>query len=509
MTRDRPPQLSASAYFHSLSDETATAFTSGPLKSVQRTRNVPPVSPAGPQHSAQTGDAGFAQEAAHQTRKAREIALLQRCLREPLVLPPLGGVADVLAQKLRIASAMRAEGSLDSWAITETARPEVREWRRGAFRLSFGYQRADLEVHGPPVYPSLEAAHHGLAEETLYTGSGMSAITTLVIALLEVHPGITVLGIDAGYGETRELLERFRHRIRIAPLAAAPGPRIAGEGARIVWLDSAVPAGFDAAIRSAPGQLDLAVVDTTCFWRGSSRIRRVLRWARERDVPLAIVRSHAKLDCLGIEYGRMGSLVISWRRHATQAWLRDLVKEARNAVRLIGCAAVPAHFPPFTGDDDYLPCSAGRTASIIRATRRLARQLDASGLRGSVARFQHGLYITLAPRGDLRIRDVKRAADGLCKALACAGLPVRHAGSFGFDFVAIEWFPDPVTGRNVIRIAPGDLPPRVIDAVGDGVVRWFEGQRAGVRAKSRTPATARSRRTSAAIVATAAGKPAR
>lgn len=508
MTRERSLQLSARAYFHPLSEETGAASVPDPLKSLQRTRDIRPASPERPKHSSQTGDAAFAPDVAHEARKAREIALLQRCLRDPLALPPLGSVADVLVQKLRIASAMRAESSLESWAITETARPEVHEWRRGAFRLSFGYQRADLEVHGPPVYPSLDTGRHGLAEETLYTVSGMSAITTLVIALLEVHPAITVLGIDAGYGETRELLERFQHRIQIAPPDAARGSRIAGAGARILWLDSAVPAGFDPAIRTAPGQFDLAVVDTTCFWRDSSRIRRVLRWARERDLPVALVRSHAKLDCLGIEYGRMGSLVISWQR-ANHEWMRDLVKEARNAVRLIGCAAVPAHFPPFTGDDDYLPCSAGRTASIIRATRRLARRLDASALRGSVARFQHGLYVTLSPRGDLRIRDVKRAAEGLCKALASAGLPVRHAGSFGFDFVAIEWFPDPVTRRNVIRIAPGDLPPRVIDAVSDGIVRWFECQRAGAKAKPRTTATARSRKTDAATLAAATGKASR
>ncbi len=453
-----------------------------------------------------TVNGAFASDTRHEARKAREIALLQSCLHEPLMLPRPSGVADVLAQKLRIASALRAERSLESWAITETARPEVREWHCGAFRLSFGYQRADLEVHGPPIYPSLASGRHSPAEETLYTASGMSAIATLVTALLEVHPSITVFGINAGYGETRELLERFRSRIRVAPVDLARGPRTADAVARILWLDSAVPADFDVALRSAPQQCDLVVVDTTCFWRGSSRIRRLLRSARERNVPLALVRSHAKLDCLGIEYGRMGSLVLAWPRRSGYAWMHELVREARNSLRLLGCAAVPAHFPPFTGDDDYAACSAGRTASIIRATRRLARRLEASALHGSVGRFQHGLYVTLAPRGELRVRDVKRAVDGLCEALAASGLPVRHAGSFGFDFVAIEWFPDPATGRNVIRIAPGDLPFSAVDAIGEGVVRWFESQRAGVTAKPRTPGARRPRKTDAATGALATTK---
>jgi hypothetical protein len=433
-----------------------------------------------PTSSGTPGDAAGGAEARHAARKAREIALLQRSLREPLALAPPRDTAAVLGQKLRIAAALRAERSLDSWAITETARPAVHEWQCGAFRLGFGYQRADLEVSGPSIYPGLEAGRHGFAEETLYTVSGMSAIAALVSALLAARPSLAVLAARGGYGETSELLAQFAPRVRISLLdrAGAAGPP--GECARILWLDSAVPAGFDAALRRAPHRCDLVVVDTTCFARASSRIRRVLRFARERDLPLALVRSHAKLDSLGIEYGRMGSVVLAWRRRGGHAWMRDLVREARKSVRLLGCAAVPAHFPPFTGDEDYAPLCAERTASIVRATRRLARRLEASVLRGSLTRYAHGLYLTLAPRGVLRVRDVKRAVDGLCEALAGAGLPARHAGSFGFDFVAVEWFPDPISRRNVIRIAPGDLPAGVIDAVGDGVVRWFEAQRAGM-----------------------------
>jgi hypothetical protein len=116
---------------------------------------------------------------------------------------------------------------------------------------------------------------------------------------------------------------------------------------------------------------------------------------------------------------------------------------------------------------------------MIRNTRRLGRQLRATPLGPGVVVYPHGLYLTIGSSTELRIRDVKRAAGALCTSLMAAGLPARHAGSFGFDFVAIEWFCDPRTRRNVIRVAPGDGPPAMIDALSDSIVDWFSRQTAG------------------------------
>ena len=408
-------------------------------------------------------------------RKREEIALLDACLDEPLAQPEPRSVQDAIEQKLKLAAALRANTSLHSWAITETARPDAAQWQTGAYRLCFGYQRADLDVDGPPIYPALEAHAKGCAVETLYTTSGMSAIAVLVHALVHVHGHLDLHAHRGGYGETRELLERFRERVRFAPLTRRRNLPPAA-GARIVFLDS-VAGGLPHLDDPLPRDTAMIVCDTTCWWQESGRVARVVRWARRHDVPLALIRSHAKLDGLGIEYGRLGSIVFSWRR--TGATLRDLVHAARDTVRLIGAAPIPAHLPPFTGTDEYRRISARRTAAIITATRRLRDALRDTAVAPGLCTYAHGIYLTIAPGAALRIKDVKRVVDALCEALIAQGLPVGHAGSFGFDFVALEWFPDPSTRRNVIRIAPGDLPASVMLRVAEGIVRWFALQTAG------------------------------
>jgi hypothetical protein len=240
---------------------------------------------------------------------------------------------------------------------------------------------------------------------------------------------------------------------------------------------SALAAAFEAPLRCARPHLDLIIFDTTCFSSGSGRIRRVLSWARRCEIPIVLVRSHTKLDSLGLEYGRLGSALFVCDRSlaaAKQEWLKDLAREMRDAVRLFGGAALPAHFPPCVGTTAYRVLADKRSAAILRNSRRMARYF-ASALPGSAGElhFVHGLYVTLAPKRLLDEKQTKQMAADLCDDLTKAGLPLRHAGSFGFDFGAAEWFRDAVRNRYMVRIAVPDLPTPLWDQVTRAVVQWW------------------------------------
>ena len=410
-------------------------------------------------------------------RKFREISLLNSCLASPLDLQRPASAGMAIEQKFRLAAAIKAERSLQNWSFTETARSLTQRAKSGAFEFGYGYQRADLHILGPPIYRALCSPITNVVQQTMYTGSGMSAMAALLTALLRLRDSAEVLIPQGCYSETRELIESFGGLFRILPLEAWRRLRRSTKGVtRIALLDSSVRSGFFGFLGAPIHDIDLVIFDTTCFWRSSARIERVVNWALHSKLPLALVRSHAKLDCLGIEYGRLGSVVVASPQQGILSgrpeWIIDLSRQTSDSVRLFGFAPIPASFPPFTGTRQFERCSVLRIAAIIRNNRRMAGLLSAElGGTRVVSAFQHGLYLTLMPSRDLSIQRARGLAAALCDELISSALPVSHSGSFGFDFVAIEWFADSSSRRNVIRVAASDLPSSLIDQVAEGIAR--------------------------------------
>lgn len=413
---------------------------------------------------------------AYLERKHEELRLLNDCLRSRLNLVRPRSVDDVVRSKFQITAALRAEHELRGWKATETAWSQTADPASGPFEFSYDYQRADLTVRGPSFY-ELDVGSAGTA---IYTASGMAAISAVLLASAQIVGKADILVLPGSYGETLELVRGFIPQLRIETLKLPLDEAFAaGSTPRILLLDSCSLAGaFEAALRCDGSGLDLLVFDTTCFAGRSGRIRRVLRWARRCGLPLVLVRSHNKLDSLGAEYGRLGSaFFVDGHEHRSRAggaeWTR-LASETRNAVRLLGGAALPAHFPPFAGSAAYWALTKRRVAAILRNGRSTARYFAAAlPTLSAELHFAHGLYVTLRGKRPLDEAAARQAAEDMSCELRGQGFPIRHAGSFGFDFAATEWFHDATTDQYSVRVAVPDLPTELWNDLAGAVAHWW------------------------------------
>ncbi|QOZ77187.1 hypothetical protein XH83_18055 [Bradyrhizobium sp. CCBAU 53351] len=413
---------------------------------------------------------------AYLERKHEELRLLNGCLRHRLDLARPRSVDDVVTSKFQLTAALRAEHELHEWKATETAWSHTAAPASGPFEFSYDYQRADLTVRGPSFY-ELDS---GSASTAIYTASGMAAISAVLLASAQIVAKADILVLPGSYGETQELIRGLVPHLRLRaldlPLRDALAP---ADSPRILLLDSCSVAGaLEAVLRCDGSGLDLLIFDTTCFAGRSGRIRRVLSWARRSGIPLVLVRSHNKLDSLGAEYGRLGSAVfVQNNEHEPRTkfpWSR-LSAETRNAVRLLGCAALPAHFPPFVGSAAYLALTKRRVAAILRNGRHMARHFAAKlPALAAELHFAHGLYVTLRGSRPLDEPSARQAAEDMSNDLRAEGFPIRHAGSFGFDFAATEWFHDATTDRYSVRVAVSDLPTELWGDLTAAIARWWQ-----------------------------------
>ena len=353
---------------------------------------------------------------------------------------------DIFTAKLRAAALRKAEFTLEHADTTETNRNDAPvECVR--YDFDFSYQRADLKVSGPQVGGTPAGTAYGT---TRYTGSGMAALSVVLTAARRL--GLDVVSTTPGhYPETAELAQVLGVKLTTDPDERGP----------ITLLDSASPS-----TRRWPDLLRdsrLVIFDTSCYAATSRRIEKWVRIAR-RHAPVVLVRSHAKLDTLGVEYGRLGSVtILPPHDNVAESLVDDLTLGVEDAIRLLGAAPLPVSFPPFAGEPGYVVASRQRAAQMLRNSRIAYRILSQHGV--DVQSFQHGLYLTAAVPGFNTREHVEALAATLAAKLAADGLPVRHAGSFGFDFVGLEWFCHAGSDETVLRIASGDVPAFAMERI--------------------------------------------
>jgi hypothetical protein len=217
----------------------------------------------------------------------------------------------------------------------------------------------------------------------------MAAISAVLLAFAAGENG-TLVHIPGSYKESIEFGAAYAGLSTYCLAEAGVSPESA-----ILWLDFLPYRSNTSELYYWFKSADLLVFDTTAFCARSGRIRQFLNLARKARTPVVLVRSHTKLEPLGIEYGRLGSAMFLTFPDVPLgkfAKWREVARRTRELVRLLGSAALPAHFCPFAGGRPYWELSSRRGAVMLRNGRLLVQTLMQKLGESTVRAYPHGMF---------------------------------------------------------------------------------------------------------------------
>jgi hypothetical protein len=405
-------------------------------------------------------------------RKNDEVALL----REQLGIdgPAIVTIPDLVRDKQYLRAQMIARFIAGHPHLTESNLGNPGMDVDGA-SLGFHYQRYDMRLRRKPfapwIYPALASRH--LSSLGFLCTSGMSAVTAALTALDLLHGETRPIYLAPDtYFETRQFVRDYLYQLK----SVFELPAVLVRCGALV-LDSICH--VDPLARLGACALDAlcaVVFDTTCYDVSAPEIERVVERCRAAGVPCVLVRSHLKIDTLGLEYGRLGSIVIVLPRPCPPArarFVRHLRRRIADFLVKTGTGFSIASYFPLTSDPAFRRLNQRRNAVMRDNNLRCAAALSEIVHPRSAARvvaYHHGRFLFLhTPVGDRSGRQVGALAHALLEAGICA----RPAPSFGYDFTAITRlagpsFPD---GDN-LRISLPDFSAEELELCIDTIARF-------------------------------------
>ena len=410
--------------------------------------------------------------AAYVARKRRELEFLAAQL--GTALPPLEGHTRVLAEKRSVMQQIH-RAAIERLGASETRPKGQGEVRFGELSCSWTYQRFDLGVRSESRY--LEAlrgqASPRMDLESWHVSCGMAALNSALAAIECVFRPVPSLVMRSDcYFETLGLASTFFPGLGVDVVRSADElvERVA-RGPSVVFMDSV---GIDCHAALTP-ELDLSqvacvVVDSTCYSAATLDLSELFGRCADHGVPVLIARSQQKLDTLGVEYGRAGSLVLAQPKASRQSE-RDaqLARTLAAHVRRSGAQALAGNIFPFDGSPVFVELNELRVRRIQQNNAHFVEALRAAlPAHVAVQRFHHDLF-SLVSWPSFAVPT--EALTALAADLERSGLPVWHAGSFGLDFVQFDSFLNAELER-VIRFAISDICGEHLSTLLDEVTRW-------------------------------------
>ncbi len=306
------------------------------------------------------------------------------------------------------------------------------------YTYGFDYQRYDATLQYNNYFKNLYDIDD-LKTKTIFTNSGMAAINA-IIKTLQKYSKYKIKYSKDIYFETQKLIKLLNTNKLCR---------------KILWLDT-ISYNFEFTLNNI-AKYEIIIIDTTCF---HSHLFKDLIYAIINSGKLCILlRSHTKLDMLGLEYCTLGSITyVLPRKIDTFKWkkLKKMIIFNMEYIGHSGLGVTEHNIFPLLNNKKIITLNKKRIMRIIKNNLYVYNKLH---VNNKFILPNHSLFLLLNVNLNMSLNDLKNKVIDFCENnKICFFSP-----SFAFDYIALDTYYDSNMKAYTIRISIGDVKLDVID----------------------------------------------
>lgn len=303
------------------------------------------------------------------------------------------------------------------------------------YNFNYNYQRFDSSL----TYNDFEKTFYnikGISSKTIFTNCGMSSIFAVLFNLSKIGNYKITLAKDS-YFETQQLLKKLNLNF----------------GKKVTYLDTI----SDEFTFDCNDKNRIVIIDTTCYH--PHKFKNLIEKIIQNNNLCILLRSHVKLDMLGLETTFLGSITFFIPNKISKMRFTKTKKLIKNVIDFCGntgIIATESNIFPILNDKTIIELNKKRIQRITDNNNYFYNKIKQ---KRNIVLHQHNLFSTII----VNDCDVQKLITFLKKESEKSKGLFFYSGSFGFDYIAVDTYIDLNNNKNTIRISIGDVDKQTID----------------------------------------------
>lgn len=307
------------------------------------------------------------------------------------------------------------------------------------FNYKYTYERFNGFIDIPNFTNDFYNINAKIKTNNYFTNCGMSSIVSLLTSIISAND----INVELMYEET--YFETIKYISMISKI---------DNEKKVLYVDS-IASDFNLKDNINYDDYEAIIIDTTCFI--GDYYKQYIENIVKAKKTCIIVRSHTKLDLVGVEFSHIGSVSFIY---PFQCKNKDLIekieKDCRHLIGVNGACLPPDRFPEFMTNKELLNFNKLRIQQINKNNDSLYKELIKSKINCQIP--NHKLFCLINfENSNLTLEMLKTKLKDFCNTNRNS-VPIYHAVSFGFDYISLDCYENFNDGKFKIRICMNDMP---------------------------------------------------